>query len=161
MIGFPLTRKKLGRSMNALAYVGMMGDIAVIAGLYLYFTQRKIMKEKKRLAGKEAEMKTMGESFPPKTESIDYNKMSPYTPIPYYVDSTTKFQTHHIDLINYMNPEKQFHLKNYYYANYHNSLDHDDKYSWEYDYHTPDISKWVSPGKNHQKGHGHNHSHHH
>jgi len=82
MIGFPLTRKRLGRGgMNPLAYLGMTGDIAVIAGLYFYFKQRKINKEKKKLANRENDLRVMAESFPPKVESIDYNRFSPYTPI--------------------------------------------------------------------------------
>jgi hypothetical protein len=161
MIGFPLTRKRLGRGgMNPLAYLGMTGDIAVIAGLYFYFKQRKINKEKKKLANRENDLRVMAESFPPKVESIDYNRFSPYTPIPYYVDSTTKYQTEHIDLINYMSTDKQFHVNNYYYSNYHNSLDHENKNTWEYDYHFPDISRWVENGNNGNQ-HGHSHSHHH
>ena len=163
MIGFPLTRKRLGRGLNPLAYVGMTGDIGVIVGLYFYFKQRKINKEKKKLANRENEIKVMAESFPPKVESIDYNKFSPYTPIPYYVDSTTKYQTIHIDLVNYMSNEKQFHTNNYYYSNYHNSLDHENKDSWEYDYNNIDISRWVdrNNGNHHAHGHGHSNAHHH
>jgi hypothetical protein len=145
--------------MNYLAYVGMLGDIATITGLYFYFKQRRIRKERKKLVGREKEIKLMAESFPPKVESIDYNKFSPYTPIPYYVDSTTKFQTIHIDLVDYMNPEKQFHPNNYYYSNYHNSLDHENKYSWEINYHDPDLSKWVKGWKGEGHGHGPAHNH--
>lgn len=37
-------RRKYTGPVNKLSYVGMLGDLTVIAGLYLYFRQRKINK---------------------------------------------------------------------------------------------------------------------
>ena len=37
-------RKKYIGPVNKLAYVGMLGDLAVVAGFYLYYIQREINK---------------------------------------------------------------------------------------------------------------------
>jgi len=49
-------RRKYTGPVNKLAYVGMLGDIAVVAGLYLYFRQRKINKLAEIEANKEKEI---------------------------------------------------------------------------------------------------------
>jgi len=49
-------RRKYAGPVNKMAYVGMLGDLAVVAGLYLYFRQRKINKLAKIEANKEKEI---------------------------------------------------------------------------------------------------------
>lgn len=84
--------------------------------------------------------------FPKKTESIDYNKFSPYTPVPYYVDPFTKYQHAHIDLVGYLN-ENQLNTNNYYYSNYHDSLNHNDDGKWAINYHNP--YNFIESNKSH------------
>lgn len=55
-MNFSVFRKKYTGPINKLSYVGMLGDIAVIAGLYLYWRQRKINKLAKIEANKEKEI---------------------------------------------------------------------------------------------------------
>jgi hypothetical protein len=152
--------KRIGfKKVNLLAYVGLMGDVAVMTAIYLYVVQRRKINERKPKGMSPLELKMVSESYPPRTESIDYYKMNPYTPIPYFVDDNTKIQTHHIDLLNYFDPTKQYHLKNFYYANYFDGLDHNESHVWENDFHEPNINRWVpgaSPSHSHNHGsHGH------
>jgi len=37
-------KRKYAVLVNKLAYVGMLGDLAVVAGFYLYYIQREINK---------------------------------------------------------------------------------------------------------------------
>lgn len=49
-------RRKYAGPVNKLSYVGMLGDLAVIAGLFFYFRQRKINKLAKIEANREKEI---------------------------------------------------------------------------------------------------------
>lgn len=49
-------RRKYAGPINKLSYFGMLGDLAVIAGLYIYFRQRKIYKLAKIEANREKEI---------------------------------------------------------------------------------------------------------
>jgi hypothetical protein len=94
--------------------------------------------------------------YPKKTDSLDYNQFSPYTPIPYYVSDVTKYQHHHIDLVDYLN-KNQLNLESFYYSNYHNSYEDERE---TIDYHDIDLSKWIKQGsgeEHHHGHHGHNH----
>lgn len=55
-MNFARLRSKYKGPINKIAYIGMMGDIVVIAALFLYWRQRKASKEAARLANKEAEI---------------------------------------------------------------------------------------------------------
>lgn len=55
-MNFPGFRRKYTGPINKLAYVGMLGDLAVIAGLFLYFRQRKINKLAKIEVNREKEI---------------------------------------------------------------------------------------------------------
>lgn len=95
--------------------------------------------------------------YPARTEEIDYNRFSPYTPIQYYVDETTKYQNYHIDLVNYTN-ENHLNLNTYYYRNYHDSYDRSGQNNRNLNWHYPDFSRfWPS---SHGESHGHGHGHH-
>jgi len=74
--------------------------------------------------------------YPKKTQEIDYNKFSPYTPIQYYVDPVTKYQHHHIDLVGYLN-NNQVNLDNYYFKNYQDSYTEDNSKDYVRNYHDP------------------------
>lgn len=146
-MNFALLRKNFKGPINKIAYFGMLGDLAVVALIYVYFTEKK--KRKARLAAelkaKETESNLM--FYPKKISEIDYNKFSPYTPIPYYVSKTTKYQHIHIDLVGYLN-ENQLNVDEAYYGNYHES----------YDPSSPKLYDWHDPynlKKHHHGGHGH------
>lgn len=55
-MNFGAFRKKYTGPVNKMAYIGMLGDIAVIAGLYTYWRQRKISKLAKIEANREKEI---------------------------------------------------------------------------------------------------------
>lgn len=55
-MNFGTFRRKYTGPVNKLAYVGMLGDLTVIAGLYLYFRQRKINKLAEIEANREKEI---------------------------------------------------------------------------------------------------------
>jgi len=76
------------------------------------------------------------ELYPPKVKEIDYNRFSPYTPVPYHNDSFTKFQHHHVDVVGYLN-EKQNNAKNYYYAGYNDFTSNDEEVERNLDWHNP------------------------
>jgi hypothetical protein len=91
------------------------------------------------------------ELYPPKVKEIDYNRFSPYTPVPYHNDSFTKFQHHHVDVVGYLN-EKQNNSKNYYYAGYNDFTSNDEEVERNLDWHNP----YELLG-NKSKSHGHGH----
>ena len=55
-MNFSSFRKKFTGPINKMAYIGMLGDIVVIAGIYAYWRQRKINKLAKIEANKEKEI---------------------------------------------------------------------------------------------------------
>jgi hypothetical protein len=132
-MNFALARANYKGPLNFFAYIGMLGDIAVIGLLYSYNRYRKEQKKIKEEAAKAEQMKTTLLLFPPKVDEIDYNKFSPYTPIPYYVSKTTKYQHAHIDLVGYLN-ENQLNVNDSYYRNYHHN---DEEKSFLNDWHDP------------------------
>lgn len=91
--------------------------------------------------------------YPKKTEKIDYNRFSPYTPVPYYVDETTKWQNYHIDVLGYIN-ENQLNTKTYYYKDYNDSFTEDDKKVDTLDWHDPYAKLAEIRG---EKKHNHHH----
>ena len=84
--------------------------------------------------------------YPKKTEQIDFNRFSPYTPIPYYVDEVTKWQNYQIDLVNYLN-DNQVNLNSYYYKDYSDSYTEDEQKAWTLDWHDP--YSYMSGKKSH------------
>lgn len=55
-MNFGTFRRKYTGPVNKMAYIGMLGDLAVIAGLYAYWRQRKINKLAKIEANREKEI---------------------------------------------------------------------------------------------------------
>lgn len=55
-MNFSAFRRKYSGPVNKIAYVGMLGDLTVVAGLYIYFRQRKINKLAKIEANREKEI---------------------------------------------------------------------------------------------------------
>jgi len=55
-MNFASFRKKYNGPVNKMAYIGMLGDIIVIAGIYAYWRQRKINKLAAIEANKEQEI---------------------------------------------------------------------------------------------------------
>jgi hypothetical protein len=43
-MNFSSFRKRYNGPVNKMAYIGMLGDLVVVAGIYGYFRQRKINK---------------------------------------------------------------------------------------------------------------------
>ena len=82
--------------------------------------------------------------FPKKIEEIDYNKFSPYTPIPYYVSNVTKYQHAHIDLVGYLN-KKQLNMNESYYRGYHDSYNQNEHF----------LNDWHDPYGLNKTHHGH------
>jgi len=132
-MNFALTRSKYKGPVNYFAYFGMLGDIAVMALLYGAYKYKKDSNKKAKEANKETQKLNALTLFPKKIEEIDYNKFSPYTPIPYYVSKTTKYQHAHIDLVGYLN-ENQLNFTNSYYKNYHHN---DSNKMMQFDWHDP------------------------
>jgi hypothetical protein len=55
-MNFSLFRKKYTGPVNKMAYIGMLGDLVVIGGIYAYMRQRKINKLAAIEANKEKEI---------------------------------------------------------------------------------------------------------
>ena len=89
--------------------------------------------------------------YPPKVKEIEYNRFSPYTPVPYNNDNFTKFQHHHIDLVGYLN-EKQNNPLNYYYSRYNDYTATDDEVVRNLDWHDP--YELMGGNKSTEHGHG-------
>jgi len=138
---FNRLRSKYSGPVNKAAYLGMMGDIAVVSTLYVLYKIRKDQKASVAEAKAEAQKIQNLTLYPPKTESIDYNKFSPYTPIQYYVDEYTKYQNYHLDLVGYLN-ENQINTSNYYYRDYHDSYDTKNSNHRNNNWHYPDFSRF-------------------
>lgn len=148
-MNFAIARSKYKGKLNLLAYWGMLGDVAVLITLYGVYRYRKDAKVKKEAIRKVKEREDAIAFFPPKTEQMDYNYMSPYTPIPYHASKRTKFQHYHIDLVGYLN-ERHLNVEKGYYRYFH----HNDKSK-------VNLSDWHDPYnlvKSHgDDGHGHGH----
>ena len=92
--------------------------------------------------------------YPPKITSLDYNRFSPYTPIPYHNSTFTKYQHHHIDLVGYLN-EKQNNITNYYFARYNDYTMSDSDLRRIMDWHNPYEMMGIQSRKHDHHGHGH------
>ncbi len=91
--------------------------------------------------------------FPKRTESIDYNDFSPYTPIPYYVSKITKYQHAHIDLVGYLN-EKQLNVDRSFFGGFYESYDKSQRKLL--DWHDP---YGTTKHHGHDDGHGNENAH--
>jgi hypothetical protein len=154
MLGFSRLRNKYKGPVNKLAYLGMAGDVVVAVGLYVLWRERK-RRQEAALPGKiKAQIEENLQLYPPKVKEIEYNRFSPYTPVPYHNDNFTKFQHHHIDLVGYLN-EKQNNPTNYYYARYNDYTATDADVNRLMDWHNP----YDVLGGHHHHNQG-SHSHH-
>eukprot|EP00340_Litonotus_pictus_P006984 CAMPEP_0170519076 /NCGR_PEP_ID=MMETSP0209-20121228/4616_1 /TAXON_ID=665100 ORGANISM="Litonotus pictus, Strain P1" /NCGR_SAMPLE_ID=MMETSP0209 /ASSEMBLY_ACC=CAM_ASM_000301 /LENGTH=146 /DNA_ID=CAMNT_0010804869 /DNA_START=40 /DNA_END=480 /DNA_ORIENTATION=- len=145
-MNFALARSAYKGQLNYAAYLGMLGDIATVTGIYLFFKyrkQRKLAQMPEKLKAAREENLNM---FPKKTEEMDYNMLSPYTPIPYAANKITKYQHAHIDLLGYIN-EKQLNVEDSYHSNFLDSYDNTQK----------QFNDWHDPYglKKHEHGEGH------
>lgn len=87
--------------------------------------------------------------YPPRVKEIEYNRFSPYTPVPYHNDVFTKFQHAHIDLVGYLN-ERQNNSNNYYYGRYNDYVATNEEVDRTMDWHDPTE---ILGGKKHHHHH--------
>ena len=147
-MNFALTRSRYTGNLNKLAYIGMLGDISVIIGLYAIWKFRQASKIESDKLKKEIQKENNKKLFPARTEELDYNMFSPYTPIPYHNSKITKYQHAHIDMLDYVN-SNQLNIQNSYFRDFYESYDKNER----------KLTDWHDPygiqKHNHHNNHGH------
>ena len=122
-MNFALARKNYKGPINKLAYFGMLGDVLVIGGLYALYKERQRRQEACKEEVKAAARQALIDGAPPKLSETDYNKLSPYTPVPYHMNKQVKYKHAHIDVVDYLDEKNKLNLENFYLRDYHDSYD--------------------------------------
>jgi hypothetical protein len=131
---------RIGYGVHLLAYPTLLG-------VYVFGVQPYM--EKRNKTADEQEWKGM-----PKAKKVDPDLFNPFTPIPYHNNPELKYAFANVRMFNYIN-ENQINPQTYAYKNYHNSYDHDSKYTHLYNWtsiHSPKDDNKAYHGAG---GHGH------